>query len=84
MKQNHKPWWRWLLMPLSPIAIPIGFVIGIVKGLCAIRNGGGDPGELGRGEDPGELEREGDSGELERGEDPGELELEGDPGERTK
>lgn len=24
-----KPWWRWLLLPLSPIAIPIGFIIGI-------------------------------------------------------
>jgi len=38
--QNPRPWWRWLLLPLSPIATPIGFVIGIVNGLCAIRNDG--------------------------------------------
>jgi hypothetical protein len=37
---NPRPWWHWLLLPLSPIAIPIGFVIGIVNGLWAIRNDG--------------------------------------------
>lgn len=25
--------WRWLLLPLSPIAIPVGFLIGIALGL---------------------------------------------------
>ena len=44
-KMNPKPWWRWLFLPLSPIAIPIGFVIGIIKGLWAIEIRGEDPGE---------------------------------------
>jgi hypothetical protein len=26
-----KPKWRWLLLPLSPIAIPVGFLIGVRK-----------------------------------------------------
>jgi hypothetical protein len=28
---HKKPKWRWLLLPLSPIAIPIGFIFGFVK-----------------------------------------------------
>jgi len=28
---HEKPKWRWLLLPLSPIAILIGVIVGLVK-----------------------------------------------------
>jgi len=31
--KNQKPKWRWLLLPLSPIAVIIGVVVGIYKGI---------------------------------------------------
>lgn len=30
---KKKPWWRWLLLPLSPIAVPIAFIHGVRKGI---------------------------------------------------
>lgn len=30
-----KPKWRWLLIPLSPIAIAIGFIRGLIIGFSA-------------------------------------------------
>lgn len=31
--KNQKPKWRWLLLPLSPIAVIVGVVVGIYKGI---------------------------------------------------
>lgn len=40
----EKPKWRWWLLPLSPIAIPIGFAIGVYRGLRNLqRHVDGDP-----------------------------------------
>lgn len=33
MIQQSKPKWRWLLLPLSPLAIAIGLIKGIIIGL---------------------------------------------------